>query len=157
STKVKSVSVPYSFRNGHIIIDPEYLDKGDNVIDIEFVAGDLSLNRNEDYLYTLLVPDRASTCFPLFDQPNLKATYTLKLAMPAEWVAVSNGSLVHKAVADNKALNVFTTTKPISSYIFAFAAGKFKTASKNVNGRDMTMYYRETDSIKVKKNLDEVF
>ncbi|MEJ7664802.1 MAG: hypothetical protein WKG07_37460 [Hymenobacter sp.] len=46
-------------------------------------AGDLSLNRNPDYLYTLLVPDRARTVVPVFDQPNLKATLTLSLTVPA--------------------------------------------------------------------------
>ncbi len=41
--------------------------------------------------------------------------------------------------------------------MFAFAAGKFLKTAREVNGRNMTMYYRETDSIKVKNNLDEVF
>ena len=31
------------------------------------------------------VPDRARTAFPLFDQPNPKARYTLTLTMPADW------------------------------------------------------------------------
>lgn len=140
STQIKAVSVDYQFANEHIIIRPEVLKKGLNNISIEFAAGDLSLNRNEEYLYTLFVPDRASTCFPLFDQPNLKAVYDLKLNVPEGWKSVSN-----------------QTKKPISSYLFAFAAGKFKSKSQTVDGREMTMYYRETDSIKVKKNTDEIF
>ncbi len=138
SSKIKVVSTEFTFRNQHIIIDPDNLNKGKNSITIDFIAGDLSLNRNDDYLYTLLVPDRASTCFPLFDQPNLKATYNLKLNVPEGWKAVSNSN---------------GTTKPISSYLFAFAAGKFKTLTQD----SMTMYYRETDSVKVKKNADEIF
>lgn len=138
SSKVLSVSTPYEYRNEHIIIDPANLQKGKNSITIDFIAGDLSLNRNEDYLYTLFVPDRASTCFPLFDQPNLKATYELKLNVPEGWKAVSNSH---------------GKTKPISSYLFAFAAGKFKSLTRD----SMTMYYRETDSVKVMKNADEIF
>lgn len=157
SAKVKSVSVPFKYSNEHIIIDPENLAVGQNTITIEFIAGDLSLNRNEEYLYTLFVPDRASTCFPLFDQPNLKASYALTLQVPKDWTAVSNGQQVEKTSTDERSVFTFQKTKPISSYIFAFAAGKFRTASQNVAGRDMTMFYRETDSVKVSKNLKEVF
>ncbi|HZY81347.1 MAG TPA: peptidase M1, partial [Cyclobacteriaceae bacterium] len=51
--------IEYEYANEHIIIDPV---PGQNSITIDFIAGDLSLNRNEKFLYTLFVPDRASTC-----------------------------------------------------------------------------------------------
>ena len=65
--------------NGHIVIDGKHLAKSFNRVDILFRAGDMSLNRNDDYLYTLFVPDRASTAFPCFDQPDMKARYSLTL------------------------------------------------------------------------------
>lgn len=147
----------YEFVNEHILIDPGQLIKGKNQIEIAFIAGDLSLNRNEEYLYTLFVPDRASTCFPLFDQPNLKASYQLTLRTPAAWEAVSNGALKEKSLSGDTSIYHFEKTKPISSYLFAFAAGKFFKATKTTGGREMTMYYRETDSAKVSRNRDEVF
>ncbi|MEO6282219.1 MAG: M1 family aminopeptidase, partial [Dyadobacter sp.] len=153
----KGENVPYTFENEHIIILPEYLKKGKNEISITFIAGDLSLNRSEEYLYTLFVPDRASTCFPLFDQPNLKSTYSLTLKTPAAWEAVSNGALEAKTSENGKSIYRFAKTKPISSYLFAFAAGKFFKETKSLNGREMTMYYRETDTSKVNRNRDEVF
>ena len=55
---------------------------GENLVEIEFIAGSTSLNRNPQFLYTLFVPDRARTAFPLFDQPDLKATYDLTLQLP---------------------------------------------------------------------------
>ena len=55
--------LPYEFINGHIVVPPSALNSGSNVISIEFLAGDLSLNRNEQFMYTLFVPDRASTAF----------------------------------------------------------------------------------------------
>lgn len=157
SVKSNDKDIPYQFLNEHIVINPEYLKKGLNEIDVEFTAGNLSLNRNDNYLYTLFVPDRASTCFPLFDQPNLKACYEVTLRTPADWEAVSNGELVEQKNEDDKTVSVFGKTKPISSYLFAFAAGKFLKKQKEVNGRSMTMYYRETDSIKVKRNANEIF
>jgi aminopeptidase N len=155
--KIGDKPLPYDFANEHIVIDAGHLKKGRNAITIDFTAGDLSLNRSEDYLYTLFVPDRASTCFPLFDQPNLKATYTLTLKTPEGWEAVSNGGLISKTVEKGKSVYRFNKTKPISSYLFAFAAGKFFKTTKSVNGREMTMYYRETDTAKVNRNRDDVF
>jgi aminopeptidase N len=150
-------SLDFIFANEHIIIQPEDLVTGRQAFTIHFTAGDQSLNRNDEYLYTLFVPDRASTCFPLFDQPNLKAKYTLFLKVPYEWKVVSNGELKSSAIVDGRGHYVFGETKPISSYLFAFGAGKFRTATEQVDGREMTMYYRETDSVKVNKNKEEIF
>jgi aminopeptidase N len=150
-------AITYTFLNEHIVIAPEFLETGANELKIAFVAGDLSLNRNDNFLYTLFVPDRASTCFPLFDQPNLKATYKVTLAIPSGWEAISNGTLKERKPAADKMTFTFEETKPISSYLFAFAAGKFLTTTRHVNERIMTMYYRETDSVKVKNNLDDIF
>ena len=157
SVKSGGTVVPYTFENEHIIIDSDDLQKGKNEFQIDFVAGDMSLNRNEDYLYTLFVPDRASTCFPLFDQPNLKARFSLTLKTPGNWEAVSNGALKERISQAGKSVFRFEKTKPISSYLFAFAAGKFFKASKSIEGREMTMYYRETDTAKVNRNREEVF
>jgi len=40
-----------------------------------------------------LVPDRARTLFPCFDQPDMKALFTLALEIPATWKAVANGAV----------------------------------------------------------------
>lgn len=145
-----------SFESEHIIINKELLVDGHNVIDIDFIAGNQSLNRNEDYLYTLLVPDRARTVFPLFDQPNLKANYTLALDIPATWKAQANGPLEKSKSLQNGKLRLqFGRTKPISSYLFAFTAGAYREA-KSEDG-SMTMLYRETDEEKVSRNIAEIF
>ncbi|MDR6808799.1 aminopeptidase N [Dyadobacter sp. BE34] len=155
--RVGGKKVDYQFVNEHIVIDSKHLSKGKNEVGIDFVAGDQSLNRSDDYLYTLFVPDRASTCFPLFDQPNLKASYQLTLKTPEGWEAVSNGKLNAKTVENGKSVYQFGKTKPVSSYLFAFAAGKFFKETRTMDGREMTMYYRETDTTKVNRNRDDVF
>ena len=66
---------------------------GSNKIEVEFIAGEMSLNRNDDYLYTLLVPDRARTLFPCFDQPNIKATYLLNISAPKNWKVLCGAPL----------------------------------------------------------------
>lgn len=150
-------SIPFEFVNDHIIIPSRFLEKGNNSIQIEFTAGDLSLNRSEEYLYTLFVPDRASTAFPCFDQPDIKARYQLELEVPKEWVAVANGAMEEMTEEGNKKQYRFSKTKPISTYLFAFAAGRFQQMTQVQNGREMNMYFRETDSLKVANNAQEVF
>ena len=127
-------------------------------IQIDFVAGDQSLNRNDEFLYTLLVPDRASTVFPCFDQPDLKARFRLELDLPPDWIASANGKLIQQSEGrDNRTKVVFDQTKQISTYLFAFAAGEFQSITKTVDGRQMTMLHRESDEDKVARNLDAIF
>ena len=143
------------FRDEHIVIAAEYLHEGDNLIEIEFTAGSSSLNRNPEYLYTLFVPDRARTAFPLFDQPNLKATYDLTLNVPEGWTAMSNAPV---ASMDDDGQEIrFQRTDLIPSYLFSFVAGEFETETRDVGGRELTMLHRETDAEKVARNIDEVF
>ena len=150
-------AVDYQFENEHIIIAPQFLKKGANNIEIVFRAGDLSLNRSKDYLYTLFVPDRASSAFPCFDQPNLKAGYELELLVPADWSAVANGPLVSESEHGDQKIYRFADNHTFSSYLFAFAAGRFQHISFENDNRKMTMYYRETDQEKVAQNATDIF
>lgn len=147
--------IPIRYENEHLLIGPKELKPGTNSVTLEFNAGEAALNRNNDYLYTLFVPSRASTCFPLFDQPDLKAIFNLELLIPAGWEAMSNGRIIDRKEENGKTSLRFAPTKPTSSYQFAFTAGRFKSASDPVSG--MTMLYRETDSVKVMRNLPEIF
>ena len=105
-------TIPIDFRDEHVLIPPDSLRTGSNLIEIEFTAGSTSLNRNPEYLYTLFVPDRARTAFPLFDQPDLKATYELTLEVPAGWTAMSNAPVA--SVEDQEIR--FERSDLISSY-----------------------------------------
>ena len=141
----------------HIVIPASHLVAGPNAIEIDFIAGNTSLNRNPDYLYTLFVPDRARTAFPVFDQPNLKARYLLTLDIPSHWSAMSNAPV--RAIEETAAGRRyrFRESDLLSSYLFSFVAGDFETISRKVAGREMTMLHRETDPAKVERNLDAIF
>jgi len=145
------------FENEHLLIPVENLVRGANQIDIEFTAGSTSLNRNPDYLYTLFVPDRARTAFPLFDQPSLKASYELTLDIPSDWTAMSNSPIAEIVEKDLRAEYRFGKSDLISSYLFSFVAGKFEAITREINGRQLTMLHRETDAEKLARNLDDIF
>ena len=154
---VNGEEVYYSIGLEHIVIPKTALIEGKNTIDIEFTVGETSLNRNPEYLYTLFVPDRARTAFPLFDQPNLKARYELTLVIPKEWEAISNARLIADIEDDFTRELQFAESDLLPSYLFSFVAGKFDKITREVSGREMTLLHRETDDEKVERNLDDIF
>ncbi|GAB2464698.1 aminopeptidase N [Hymenobacter qilianensis] len=154
---VNEKAVDIDHRNEHIIIPATSLKEGKNQINIEFIAGDLSLNRSDDFLYTLLVPDRARTVFPVFDQPSLKATFQLTLTLPKQWQAIANGPLRDSTITAASNTYRFAPSDTISTYLFSFAAGKFDRISRTEKGRVMQFLHRETDPNKLKLSLDPIF
>ncbi len=129
---VNGKAVDALVRNEHIIIPSHYLNLGENKVLIGGVSGDKALNRHEDYLYTLFVPDHARSVFPCFDQPDLKAQFNVELDLPEGWVSLTND-----------------TERPIPTYLFSFTAGKFQVQPAIRDGRELTALYRETDPDKV--------
>jgi aminopeptidase N len=154
---VNGAGAHYRFEQEHILLDSAALIAGRNRVEIEFIADSTSLNRNPEYLYTLFVPDQARTAFPLFDQPDLKATWELTLVTPADWIAVSNSPLDKTNRHGDRTEHRFAPSKKISSYLFSFVAGKFQAVNRTVDGRSMTLFHRETDTAKVERNLDAIF
>jgi aminopeptidase N len=162
SLKINGRPVKIDHRNEHLVLPAAALSVGRNEVEIHLTAGEQSLNRNDDYLYTLLVPDRARTVFPVFDQPDLKATFKLALTVPRDWQAMANAPLVDSLERRSSFLPgvktyYFATSDSISTYLFSFAAGRFSRLSRPVNARAMTFLHRETDPAKLRFSLDPIF
>lgn len=155
--KLDGKEVDYRTQNGHIIIPASFLNVGIHRLTIKFRAGDGSLNRNEDFLYSLFVPDRASHALPVFDQPDLKGTFSLSLTIPKTWKAVANGPARKIESGNDTTRYTFAETPPLPTYLFAFAAGDFKVETAKRDGRTFHMYHRETDTAKVNRNKDAIF
>lgn len=145
------------FHDEHIVIESKYLRPGKNTIDIQFIAGELSLNRNSDYLYTLLVPDRARTTFPCFDQPDIKSRFRLTLTAPATWNVLGNAPVDKQSDSADFIKYSFRESDLFSTYLFSFVAGRFQTAQKKETGPLMHFLYRETDSNKIRLSVDTIF
>jgi aminopeptidase N len=148
-------TVPLDAYNGaHIRVGAGALRDGDNTVDIDFVSeiapSGASIIRshdqsdNSDYLYTLLVPADANQLFPCFDQPDLKASVSLTLIAPLAWTTLANGSEQRADTAADRITHHFTETKPLSTYLIAFAAGPWQKASSTVNGRSISVYVRRS-------------
>ena len=163
---VNGAAVTAAFAQDHIVIPATALTAGATEIGVEFTAGDASLNRNPDFLYALFVPARAHLAFPVFDQPDLKARWTLELTYPGEWLAVSNGAssqagqidLWNGSAGNGTAVTTrFAETAPLSTYLFSFVVGDFEVEEATRNGRTYRMFHRETDAAKVARNTEAIF
>ncbi len=145
-------------RQGHLVLPVTGLKRGVNNVQVSFTPSNQSLNRSTDYLYTLVVPDRACTVFPCFDQPDLKAQYRLSLDLPRQWEALHN-SAWEKQDSSQAGRKVLSSgqSQVFSTYLFAFCAGRFQKMTQTRAGRNMTMLYRETDQAKVQRNASAIF
>ena len=149
--------LPIEQVNGHLVLPVSATRKGVNEIELAFQAGDTPLNRSEDFLYTIFVPARAHEAFPCFDQPDLKARWTLSLEVPDGWQTLANGAETHRAASGGRTTVSFAQTQPISTYLFAFATGKFFVETAERGGRTFRMFHRETDAAKVARNKEAIF
>ncbi|MBV9622765.1 MAG: ERAP1-like C-terminal domain-containing protein [Acidobacteria bacterium] len=141
--QINGNDVPVQAENGHILLPQDKLRAGENHLVFDFEAlvapAGRAITRYEDkddgseYIYTLFVPMDASMAFPCFDQPDLKARFTLQLEMPPGWTAISNTP----AGADGSGRLRFARTEPISTYLFAFAAGPFRKVHETASFPDV--------------------
>ena len=149
-------SMTHRLENEHIIIPKSEIKSGENSVFIEFDVDNQSLNRQEEFLYTLLVPDRARTLFPCFDQPDLKASYTLTLRIPQNWVAVSNTAVQSEEMGEDCRTIKFMPTEPLSTYLFSFVAGELEKRTYDDGRHTFNAYYRESDPKRLEQ-LDTIF
>jgi len=167
----KSVPAPFEESDEHLIFRDGVII-GENVIKLDFTSPILTTGSaitryvdkedGTEYIYSLFVPSDASTAFPVFDQPDLKARFTVNVLAPQDWRVISNGEELQTSISSapdwklplhrptydlsigvSKATvpakvsktptvaaelysRYFNETKPISTYVFAFAAGPFE-------------------------------
>src|SRR5579884_2856794 len=164
SARLNGHNIATALQNGHLHLPAKSLRNGENTIEIEFASrvstAGAPLIRYEDkddgtdYIYTLFVPMDASMAFPCFDQPDLKGTFKLEVTAPQNWTVVSNTE--RAAVSDGAAgatRSAFAETRPISTYLFAFAAGHFrKLESPGLPG----LYVRQSKFERAAKEAPEV-
>ena len=155
--RVNGVTAPLTIKDEHLALPATLLHTGADSVEVGFTAGDAALNRNSEFLYTLLVPDRARTIFPCWDQPDLKAIFTLTLTVPAGWEVLGNAPLLDSATLGDSCRYRFLPSDRIPTYLFSFVTGRWSVATRTVDGRPMRFLYRETDSTKLRLSIDSVF
>ena len=156
---VKSVTVngkPVEARyNGWFItIAPQDLAKGRNTVTVAYErlhsTNGEGLHRMVDpvdgrvYTYSHFEPAAAHQMFAVFDQPDLKATYSVTVTAPADWTVVTTTR--ETAVADAGAGKrwTFKTSKKLSPYNFSLHAGPYKVWEDNSARYPMRLFARQS-------------
>ncbi|MDT3440496.1 MULTISPECIES: aminopeptidase N [unclassified Pseudofrankia] len=97
------------------------------------------------YLYTQFETYDAHRMYACFDQPDLKASFTLSVTAPADWKIISNGPV---AAVTEAAIGVrvirFLQTPVMSTYITALVAGPYHEVRDHHDGIDLGLYCRRS-------------
>lgn len=120
--------------NGGIaLVLSEELQPGKAMLALQFEApldeAPTGLYRVKDgeswYAFTQFEPLEARQAFPCFDEPKFKTTFDTTLRVPAGLVAASNSRLKEKRNEGAFDVYTFDRTKPLPTYVVAFAVGEF--------------------------------
>lgn len=104
---------------------------------------------NEVYLYTDFEPYDANRLFPHFDQPNIKARYSLDVTAPENWVVISSTreERIEKiAATTNEPLKhwFFPQSVKMSSYIFSLHAGPYHQWQDTAGDIPLRLFARQS-------------
>lgn len=157
--KVKSVSangkpVPTRYNDWFITIEPAALVKGRNTVTVAYErqhsTNGEGLHRMVDpvdgrvYTYSHFEPVAAQQMFALFDQPDLKASYTVTVTAPKDWHVVTT---TRETKIDNAGANrrwTFKPTKRLSPYNFSLHAGPYQVWEDNSGKYPMRLFARQS-------------
>ncbi|HEY2502266.1 MAG TPA: aminopeptidase N [Mycobacterium sp.] len=76
---------------------------------------------DETYLHSQFETADAKRMFACFDQPDLKATFALRVTAPKHWKVISNGAMT----SVENGVHSFATTPRMSTYLAALIAGPY--------------------------------
>ena len=135
SVTLNGKAVDFTY-NGHFITLPAgALDSGAQQLQVlyehPYSKDGAGLYRYEDpedgrvYLYTDFEPYDANRLFPHFDQPDLKAQYTLTVRAPQDWQVISTMRESAVTPESRHQLWLFPPTRRLSSYVFSLHAGEY--------------------------------
>jgi len=122
------------------------LPKGHAALEIAYTGeisrtltdGAFAQHQGDDwYIFTKFEPITARRVFPCFDEPSFKVPWQLTLRVPKDLKAFSNTAVVaeHPGPGGMKAVS-FAETKPLPSYLVAFAVGPFDVVETAAVGRN---------------------
>jgi len=164
----------------YLRLPEENLKIGENTIRVRYAnvyANDgLGLHSFVDtderqYIYSQCEAYAANKIFPCFDQPDLKAALALTMAVPNEWVAISNQPVSTEAIKeeykqhlteverDTHKIVTFQKTLKMSTYLYAFIAGPYLEIKAKKIHKTITMscYCRESLFKYMEKQAEEIF
>ena len=140
ANKGKGKKASVKIQNDQIIIPAKMFKPGTtNKVEIDFTSQDKALARSGDVAYTQIQADEGRALFPCFDDADMRAQFQTTLNVPAGWRSA--------------AVEFSEKLAPVD---YVFVAGKFEEKASNIDGRNLHVFYSETNPDKVAQ-IDQVF
>jgi len=136
SVKSANQDITYSYNGTFISLPANSLKAGQNTLIIQYTNNYRRDGEGlhwfkdpedgETYLHTQFEPWYFNRVFPGFDQPDIKASYQLKVSVPAHWAVISAKRETRiEASSESRNTWYFPTTKTFSTYAFSIHAGPY--------------------------------
>jgi aminopeptidase N len=109
----------------------------------------------EVYLYSQFETADAKRMYACFDQPDLKATFTVTATVASHWTVIANGAVTGVDEHEGRKSWHFATTARMSPYITALIAGPYHQVRRTHDGIDLGLFCRE--SLAEHLDADELF
>ena len=141
---------------------PLHVDEGAHELVVDAVMGFRNdgegLHRAVDpadgrhYVYGMAFMDAAPSIFACFDQPDLKAAYTLHVTAPPDWLVVGNG----RAEQVEPGRWELATTPPLSTYFVTIVAGPYHQVTAEHDGIRLGLEARASLASHLEEQADEI-
>jgi len=105
------------------------------------------------YLYQMSFMSAAPSVFACFDQPDLKAPYTLHVTAPDDWLVVANAAGAQAATGQWE----FEQTQPLSTYFVTLVAGPYHRIADEHDGIPLGLLCRRSMAAALDEDADELF
>ncbi|KRB73846.1 aminopeptidase N [Nocardioides sp. Root190] len=157
-------------------IDPTTLDRGRVALDLAAGEHELvveatmsfrndgeGLHRSVDpadglaYVYGMSFMDAAPSIFACFDQPDLKAPYSMSVTAPAEWLVVGNAPAREVGTEGAARRWELGPTEPLATYFVTLVAGPYHHLSTEHDGIRLGLSSRRSLADALDREADELF
>jgi aminopeptidase N len=105
------------------------------------------------YVYQHMFINNAGRILPAFDQPDLKASFRVRVTAPSHWKVATNGELVRRDGDDWE----FAPTRPISTYLASLFGGPFHARTDEHDGIPLALYVRAALADQLDAQAEEIF
>jgi aminopeptidase N len=150
-----TLTFPTPVSAGHHLLTIDYTGKinqhaaGLFYLDYDTVQG------KKRALFTQFENSDARRFVPSWDEPGIKATFTLTATVPAAEMPLSNMPIASTETLPGDLKRVhFAQTPKMSSYLLFFGTGDFERIHRMVNGVDVGVVFKRGDSAKAQYALD---
>ncbi|WP_411824297.1 aminopeptidase N [Leptospira sp. 'Mane'] len=153
----KTVTDSITQKDGFFYLPSAEIILGENTVSIEFETpysrtGNglhkfVDPDDKETYIYSQFEAFHANKMFPCFDQPDLKAKFTLTVDAPKTWKVISTtlaNSIVPNPVTAENNLHIFPESAKISTYVFSLHAGSYQVWEDKHNSIPLRLFARKS-------------